>query len=332
MKTKIVREYRDKHPKMPALSLARMIYKTFPETFINIESIRSIIRYIDGKSGAINRNKNKDKPELNRFYVNEDRPKNPFIDLPKSFAEKRKPVALKSCKVLFLSDIHIPYHENEPLTIALKKGIEDACNVIWLNGDTLDCYQLSSFEKDPKKRRFSDELFAVRQFLSELRRLFPDAAIFYKIGNHEERYWRYMRIKAPELLDVDALTFESLIHADKHNVQIINGKTKSNIGKLSVFHGHEFGASVFSPVNVARGLYMRAKASSICGHHHATSEHSERDVNDKIITTWSVGCLCELSPEYQPYNRWNHGFARIDVDASGDFNVRNYRIHNGKIL
>jgi hypothetical protein len=140
-----------------------------------------------------------------------------------------------------------------------------------------------------------------------------------------------MRIKAPELLDIEAFTLASLLKLSEYNIQYIAGRTKANISNLSVFHGHEFGNSVFSPVNVARGLYMRAKATSICGHSHQTSEHTERDVNDKMITTWSVGCLCELSPDYSPYNKWNHGFAFIKTNGS-DFHVQNIRIYKGRII
>jgi hypothetical protein len=76
---------------------------------------------------------------------------------------------------------------------------------------------------------------------------------------------------------------------------------------------------------------MRAKASSAVGHHHQTSEHTEKDLNGNIVTTWSIGSLCGLSPEYMPYNKWNHGFATIETDMNGDYDFRNLRIINGKV-
>ena len=43
-------------------------------------------------------------------------------------------------------------------------------------------------------------------------------------------------------------------------------------------------------------------------------------------TAWSTGCLCNLRPEYAKFNRWNHGFAFVDIDKSGEFEVHNYKI------
>jgi hypothetical protein len=103
------------------------------------------------------------------------------------------------------------------------------------------------------------------------------------------------------------------------------------MGNMIVMHGHEFGQSVFSPVNSARGLYMKAKANCAVGHHHQTSEHTEKDVNGNVVTTFSIGSLCGLSPDYFPYNKWNHGFATIETEENGDYEFRNYRIVNGKV-
>jgi hypothetical protein len=78
-------------------------------------------------------------------------------------------------------------------------------------------------------------------------------------------------------------------------------------------------------------LYTRAKASSAIGHHHVTSEHSEKDLDGEVVTTWSIGCLCGLQPDYLPFNRWNHGFAFAVIDDNGGYEFRNLRIIDGKV-
>jgi predicted phosphodiesterase len=261
---------------------------------------------------------------------NEDRPKNPF-KLPKSYAKGRKHIDIKGKKILILSDIHIPYHDIDAISVAIQTGLDEGVDTVVLNGDALDCHMISDFVKDPKKRKFKDELYAMRTFISELRQTFPKAEIIYKEGNHEERYWRYMRVKAPELFDIDAFDFASLCHLDKNNVQWIEGKNKLNVGGLSIFHGHEFGKQFIPSVNVARGLFLKTKANAMCGHHHQTAEHTERDVNGKVITCWGVGCLSELSPDYNPYSKYNHGFAIITRGNGKEFHVKNYRINQGNI-
>jgi hypothetical protein len=69
----------------------------------------------------------------------------------------------------------------------------------------------------------------------------------------------------------------------------------------------------------------------MCFHFHQTSEHTEPTISGEIITCWSVGCLCNLHPEYMPLNKWNHGFAEI-YNEDGFFNVKNRKIINYKLL
>jgi hypothetical protein len=78
-------------------------------------------------------------------------------------------------------------------------------------------------------------------------------------------------------------------------------------------------------------LFLRAKSDALCGHHHQASEHSEPNIKGKLTTCWSVACLCELHPDYMPINKHHHGFAHVRVMDSGEFEVSNYRIVNGKI-
>jgi predicted phosphodiesterase len=324
---KIAAEICSKFPDAPSNSLAEKLFTEYPEAFNSAEHARNYVRLVRGKMGTKSRKFNTQKELIDTAQ----RPSNPYA-LPKSYSKKRRHVELKGNKFLILSDIHLPYQDNEALECAIEEGLKQGCDAIILNGDALDCHMISDFVKDPRKRKFKDELYSIRQFLASLRHTFPNANIYYKEGNHEERYWRYMRIKAPELFDIDAFDFPTLTHCDKHDVKWIDGKSKLNIGKLSIFHGHEFGKQFLPSVNVARGLFMKTKVSSLCGHHHQTAEHNERDANGKFITCWGVGCLSELSPDYNPYSKYNHGFAIVDKGTNGAFSVKNYRIHEGRIL
>jgi hypothetical protein len=88
-----------------------------------------------------------------------------------------------------------------------------------------------------------------------------------------------------------------------------------------------------APVNSARGLFMKAKQSMICGHVHKVSEHNETNLSGELISCWSTGCLSELSPDYNPHsNNYSHGFAHIRTDNEGNYSVKNFRILKGRIL
>lgn len=313
-------EYCKKYQDMPHLTLAKLLKKEHSKIYKDVEHARDFIRAIRGLKGSNLHQKTTDKS----LYV----AKSPYFTLPKSAIVKRQPVNIKGEKILLLKDIHFPYHDEEALSIALSYGIEKGCDTLYLNGDILDCHTLSRWEKDPESRSFSQELETVRSFLQMVSPLFKK--VYYKEGNHEERYWRYLSSHAPELVEIDAFNLQSLMWLEQYGVEWIDGRTFAKFNSLNVVHGHEFGQNVFSPVNIARGLYLRAKSHAICGHWHQTSEHNEKDINGKIITTWSVGCLCDLSPRYRPANQWNHGFAILHRDGK-NFHVENKKIYEGKV-
>ena len=320
-------------PNLPSATLAKKLISDFPELFNSIDSVRSTIRYYRGQMGAKNRKQTHmgEKPQAGS-YANAMGIPNPFF-LPETDEVEWEPYIIPPSvtRLLILSDVHIPYHNVEAVTLALQYGKEKKVNGIILNGDILDFYGLSTFEKDPRKRRFSAELEMGREFLRILRKEFDGIPIYYKLGNHEERYERYLRIKAPELLDVAEFRMDVLLKFGELGIELIDDMRVVHFGHLNIMHGHEFGRSVFSPVNPARGAYMRAKENCIIGHHHQTSSHAEPTLNGKVINTWSQGCLCELHPNYMPINKWNRGFSYVERESDGDFTLSNHTIINGKV-
>jgi len=326
-KTNIARDYRRKHGMaMPTLTLARIMYSENKEVFTNLEDARHWLRYIEGKTG---KKKIKDLGKKTEFIMAEARPKNPW-KLPESEESKYEPYTIKAKKLAVLSDIHVPYHSIDAITAAFDKIAEEKPDAILLNGDTIDFYQLSRFQKDARKRSVAHELQALNEFLDVLQQF--NTKIIYKLGNHDERYEHYLMLKAPELLGIPEFKFENLLKAGERKMDVVGEKRVIKANKLNIIHGHEY-PSVFSPVNIARGLYMKGKVSAMQGHNHQVSEHTETDMNGEITTTWSLGCLCELNPAYMPLNRWSQGFAMVDLSDNGkDFEVRNYRIFKGKIL
>lgn len=326
-KADIAREYRFKYGmKMPTLALARIMYNDNKEAFTNVEDARTRLRYIEGKNGKRHRKDMANK----EMMMTEERPRNPY-KLPESEETKYEPYYIKEKKITVLSDIHIPYHSIEALTACFDFLKSEKPTAILLNGDILDFYQLSRFGKDPRKRSVAHELQAAREFLDVLSQF--GAKIYYKIGNHEERYEHYLMAKSPELLGIQQFELKYLLGLNERGIDLIGDKRIIKANDLNIVHGHEFGQSIFSPVNVARGLFLRGKVSALQGHNHQTSSHTESNMNGEITTTYSIGCLSELSPAYLPINKWNHGFCMVDLHDNGkDFHVRNYRIHKGKIL
>lgn len=305
---------------MPTLKLARILYKENKERFTTLETARAALRRLEGKMGAQTQVVTKVMPE---------RPRNPY-NLPDSEEAIWEAYPIKAKRVLILSDVHIPYHSIDALTAAFNFAKGEKPDAILLNGDLLDFFTLSRFVKDPKGRSVAHELAAFRKFFEVVQDTFG-CSVYFKLGNHEERYQHYLWMKAGELEGVEEFDLTNIIKSRAEGIEVIKDKRIIKLGGLNVLHGHEFGGSIFSPVNIARGLFLRGKVSAMQGHNHQTSEHTESNMNGEITTTFSLGCLCELNPAYLPINKWNHGFALVDVDGQ-DFHVRNYRIHKGQVL
>lgn len=297
------------------------MYNENKEMFLDVEDARRVVRAVTGAGG---------KSEKVAGEVKTD--KWVGLQMPAGDKNDYEPYAIIGAqKVGLLYDIHIPYHSLEALDIALKHMIERGVDTIILGGDVIDAYQLSRFEKDPRERSFKYEIETARAFFKTLREQFS-GRIVYLEGNHCARVESYFRLKAPELLGIEALTLPALLHLRDYDIEFVGNKRVIRLGKLNVIHGHEFGTSVIAPVNIARGFYMRAKRNVIGGHHHQTSSHTENDIEGNITGAWSVGCMSDLHPKYMPLNKWNHGFAEVDIeDEEGNFRVHNYTIINGQI-
>ena len=299
--------------------LAEIAVKRHPDLFKTVDNARLSVRRATGSAGKKERKFAKHRVEWNGF------------ELPEPEKDDFTKVIVNQKRIGVLSDIHFPYYDRVALNEAIKTIINYGPDCIILNGDIIDCYHLSSFEKDPKKRSFKYELDMLKNFFVQLRELFPTQRIIYKIGNHEERYERYILQRVPEFLDMDLIKFENVIHAKEFGIEVVSNKRVMKVGALNILHGHEMRSGIISPVNIARGFFMRTKSSTLGGHHHRTSEHIEQNLNGDIIGCFSTGALCDLTPAYMPINSWNHGFALVE-NFGQEFHVRNLKIINGKVV
>jgi len=316
----------EKFPDVPSLTLAKMLYKKHPLMFSSVENCRSAVRYRRGNKGKKSMGDLKDKsmtrPNGKAGYT---------AEIPASIARPKKPFKIPDGKTLLMSDIHVPYHDDKALRAALEHGDRLEPDNVVLNGDILDFFSVSRWEKNPEERNMAKELQLSRQFLSHLRSRYPKARIIYKMGNHEERWEKYMWTKAPEICGCTDFQLYKLLDFAKYGIEEVAGKQKMKAGKhLTIIHGHElFGAN--APINFARTLQTNLGVCTIAGHRHNTSEHSQKTADDKYVTCWSLGCLCDMAPEYAIINKWTHGFATFELKGN-DFKVDNKRIINGEVV
>jgi predicted phosphodiesterase len=325
----LVLDYLKKYKGYGHKTIARALCTHHPEHFASVEQARNAVRYYNGSFGASGRKHRK----IEKTHNGDAHRANPYR-IPSADHKDYKPYILdkNARKVLIISDVHVPFHSVSALTSVIDRAKEYQPDTIFINGDFMDCHHLSRFTKDPGTRHFKEELEICRQILDMLLNEIAPTRCVWKEGNHEERYQIYMANRAPELLELDHFNFEKVFGLDVLGVGWVDEKQIVKIGNLPIIHGHEYVRSVFSPVNVAKGYYTKAKSSVMVSHHHQTSEHTDPDILGSVMTAWSIGCLCDLSPKYMPLNRWNHGFAELNLSSSGSFKVDNYRIDKGKLL
>lgn len=252
-------------------------------------------------------------------------------DLPAPHAESYSPFEAGSGRWLILSDVHLPWHDRKTVELAVGRARRDGVEGVLLNGDLLDCHDLSTHDKDPGAPRYVEEVRVAKEFLGWLRNRLPDARIVLKEGNHEERLGKYLLRNAPALFGLDGVDTPGLVGLADVGGEWVGDRRVVWLGKLPVLHGHEFGPGG-GGVNPAQWLNRKAKYVAACGHFHRSNEFGDRDIRGKEQRAWSVGCACYLTPRYCRLNAWNHGFAVAHVDPDGSFEFTNHRVLNGRVV
>ena len=320
-KGNIVKEAIRRFPQLGNRTIANHILVTHGPLFNNdLEAIRSSVRYYTGKNGEKNRGRADDS-------LFRDTP----IPMPQTWRKKRTDYNLDPGLWLILSDIHVPFHEPLPLEAAIQAGKVESVDGLLLNGDILDCASVGFWPQ--AHRDTNGELIMGLDMLDLLRQEFPTQRIVFKPGNHEERLRNYFISKAPDLAETPWAAMDEIMGFEYRKIECLDYCQKVIAGKLPIIHGHEV-PYITKAVNAARGLFNRAKTYCACSHCHSTSEHTPRDINGEILTTWSFGCLCDLNPDYNPFgNDWNWGFGLVNIEKDGDFEVINRRIlPKGKVV
>ncbi len=231
---------------------------------------------------------------------------------------------------LILNDLHIPFHDRKTIEVAVEEARRRRVAGVLLNGDVLDCAEVSEHERDPDSLDLVDEIEKGKQFLAWLRSQLPGARLVYKSGNHDSRVPRYVLKHAPALFRLAGVGLPTWMELANYGVEWVADKRVVRLGKLNVIHGHEYKGG--GGVNPARWLYLKARSVAMCGHFHRTSDHHARNIQDQHEAGWSVGCACYLHPAWLPLNDWCHGFALVAVESDGWFVVENKRVLSGRVV
>jgi predicted phosphodiesterase len=325
----IARRYRKEYGnEMPSSQLASIMYEKEKHIFTSVDTARYALRYIEGKTGARCR-KGTEKTGLNL----PNRTPSPYF-IPQPDGDDLEPFKLPTSwnRFLLAGDFHIPNHRKEPIEAMINYAKEKNIRKLFLNGDLLDNTPFTRWMREPLDKGDVKRWFDMaKEFLRYLKQHFDE--IYWAEGNHDFWYKRYLMQKAPELFGDAYYDLENRLSLNEIGIKFISQNYLIKAGKLNIHHGHITFRGGGSYANAARMLYMKTKANMICSHVHVESSHTEPDLNDTIVTTFTTGCMCTLRPEYQPFgDKACHGFADITIKNNRDFSVDNKRIYKGQIL
>lgn len=313
----VTKSYLEKYPKTESRQLARMLLKGEPELFHSFKQAYSRVRYYRGANGKKSRND-----------ANITEPTTPEPRMPKTESTEWSFYKLpnKRLKYLCLADIHVPFHDEKACHKALDHGKKNGCNAVILNGDIADCHTLSRYVRNPKSRDYSSEVEKTKEMFEYIKWCINPKKIIWKIGNHEMRLYNYLFQRAPELFGLEQLTFQSLYDTERFGIEIVDDNRLITVNdEFFILHGHEYSQALLSPVNPARGVFLRGHVCAVVAHSHRASHHEEPTFAGNTISTWSMACLCNLHPEYQRLNRWMNGHGIIDTYRGGNWEYHNYK-------
>jgi predicted phosphodiesterase len=231
-------------------------------------------------------------------------------------------------KVGILSDIHVPFHSTVAVVTAIKHLREVKIDCLILNGDIMDFYSISRHEKEKDLRDFAREIEMGRNFLQKIRDLFPRIPIYYKMGNHENRWQKYLNEQAEEFAQLHEMQFEQFFRLDKLGMIYIPDWQGIELADLLILHGHEIMAGGMNP---SQSTFNKTFCNTIIGHVHRTTSTIKKNGFKQFYHTYSTGCLTQLSPKYYPFAQHNNGFAVVYIQ-DGKSKVDNILIKDGKIV
>ena len=221
--------------------------------------------------------------------------------------------------VLVIGDLQIPFHDPKAVKLALNFAKDLRPDKVILNGDIMDCYEISDFVRSPMiKADFNDEIEETYSFILDLKRACPRAKIIWVEGNHEFRLKKYLMTRAKELVGLKRakIRLEDLLDFKKFGIDYIqnkpgaskHGDVYTKIGELHIGHWdmvRQWGGFT------AKNLLDRKGVSIMQSHTHRMGSHYRTWVGGKIMGAWENGCLCSLDPAYMANPDWLHGFSVV---------------------
>lgn len=243
-------------------------------------------------------------------------------------------------RVMVTGDYHIPFMDKQAYDVMKTYARMYKPDVFVINGDLLDFYGISKFDKNPERgTRVKEEIDLGRKCIQDLRKTLPkDTEIYLTGANHEGRFQKYLWSHAPELYGVEGLTVEEQLKLSESGVKFVradNDYWKDDTGHLKlgnvlIMHGDNRlnGASTskYSGYSVKNTMLGGLQQNVIMGHVHRLGQIYHSTPYGTLVGL-EGGCLCKLSGTAN----WQQGFVTFELHNGKLVNPELVNINKGKI-
>ncbi len=240
---------------------------------------------------------------------------------------KKKPPADPLRKILFIPDVHAPFHDVEAWGIMLRAATFFKPDTIVVQGDFADFYSVSAHDKHPSRvSNLEYEVGIVREKRAELDKLGATRKIFVE-GNHEYRLARYLASNAPAVFKM--LTVPELFELQQNGWDFVPYKSSTRLGKLHLTHDTGTAGQ-----NAHRQSMNAFQGSVIIGHTHrmefSVMGNADGPPQVGAMFGW-LGDFKEIDYLHaiQAKRNWTHGFGLGWQEGSGVIHLQPVPIVNG---
>ena len=268
------------------------------------DSLASQVVWAEHSAGA-------EVPEVKLTKLEKDVKK---FERPREFTELKIDDAPDGYKILVVNDTQIPFQDHKTLRAVHKFWDDFQPDLEVYNGDIIDFYSISSFDKNPTRAfKLQDELDDTYEWLFSRAEANPNARRIFIEGNHEDRLRRFLWKEAAELSSLRVLTFEELMRFEELGMEDLTYMSVLDFLGFRIQHGWKAsGGSTPWPINVGRFMAQKEGSSGLCGHTHRASIYcwtTSRGSHSYVEN----GCLCRFDLEFAPFPNWQQAFSYGEV-------------------
>lgn len=236
-----------------------------------------------------------------------------------------------------------PTHDRAAIDLALRLITEVEPTDVVLLGDNLDFAPLSTRwpVEDAQRQVTRLALMEYRWLLQRLVEVSGNARIIYCEGNHEERWSKYLKERAGELVSV-VPTLPSLLTLSDLGIEWVPYRAEAWLWeRIRVIHGEVVRAGGGA---TAAAVLAKETHSVVYGHIHRAEVARRRTTapgGEAYVWAMSPGCLCRVDgavPGSTPRTDWQQGVGVITsapgaLDAVDTVLIQNGRgIYRGKVF